>query len=149
MYRREHQLPGLAVLIVVAALLALFGIVIASPAASASIPATTAAAPVLIESTGYTTHTCTPVSGTRLTVTTWFDDAHTQKTYHFTAYAVWPSHSVRGVTWNGVAIISSRSDRVEGYRYLKSYLGVTPWSASFQNYWLGIPTTRSWCGFNA
>lgn len=106
-------------------------------------------------SIGYTTHSCTAGSGTKFTVTSWFDDYYTRKTYHYAAvakgyYSSWSvSYSTRTVYWNGISLLDDGSSlKIEGYRS-SSYLQATPWKASFQRYNFGVPTGTTSCSFYA
>lgn len=100
-------------------------------------------------SVGYTVKTCNAGRAGKFTVSSWLNDARTQKTYHFRAETTdWRATTVREVRWQGVEMAAGDSSLVqEGYRYSK-YLGTTPWDADFQNYYLGVPTTTNRCGFS-
>ena len=99
-------------------------------------------------SIGYAVKTCYSGRAGKFTVSSWRNDANTQKTYHYRAETTNGGvTTVRGVYWLGVELTSSNSLVDEGYRY-SSYLGTSTWKAEFQNYYGGVPTTKSSCSFS-
>lgn len=99
-------------------------------------------------SIGYTTHSCSPVSpnsGVRLTVTSWYNDTYTQKTYHYSAVTdSAASFTVEDVRMNGVSRHLTGTLRQEGYVYTTN-LNTANWQGVWHHYIGGIPVGTVYC----